>query len=204
MTETPPEIPSDATSAIPSAVRLNFVIGLCAIAISVASFYATYLQAQSAEQQVKAMTYPLIQFYTSNYDVQTKERALYFTLKNSGVGPAIIKNVAYSYNGDTVEDGVFGLLKACCEADMAEFRKASQNRESNEGQLVTSAEANIILPANEVINPLYLLHHPVNAPLWDRLNVERRKMSVTICYCSLLDQCYRAVSATQVEEVPSC
>ncbi|MEM9530505.1 MAG: hypothetical protein AAGA23_06280 [Pseudomonadota bacterium] len=204
MSETPPEIPSSATSAVPSAVRLNFVIGLCAIAISVASFYATYLQAQSAEQQVKAMTYPLIQFYTSNYDVETKERALSFTLKNSGVGPAIIRNVEYSYDGAAVKDGIFGLLMACCEEAMEEFRKASRKRESNDGQLVTSGDTNVILPANDVINPLYLLHNPVNAPLWEQLNVERRKMSVAICYCSLLDQCYRAESATEVEEVPSC
>ena len=43
-----------------SSQRLNLILALCAILISAASFYATYLQADSAEKQVKAMTLPLI------------------------------------------------------------------------------------------------------------------------------------------------
>ncbi|MFC1690280.1 hypothetical protein ACFL07_11610 [Pseudomonadota bacterium] len=61
-------------SILVSSERLNFIIAVCAILISGASFYATFLQANSAEQQVKAMTWPLIEFTHSNFDVETGEK----------------------------------------------------------------------------------------------------------------------------------
>ena len=47
--------------------RLNLFLALCAI-ISAASFYATYLQANAAERQVKAATWPWLEVMTGNYD----------------------------------------------------------------------------------------------------------------------------------------
>jgi len=69
-----------------SSDRLNFILVLCAILISAASFYAIYLQANSAEKQVKVMTLPLLQFEHGNYDKEKVLRAIYFYIKNAGVG----------------------------------------------------------------------------------------------------------------------
>ena len=80
-----------------STERLSLVLAICAILVSVASFYATYLQADSAKKQVKAMTLPLLQFHHGNYAEQDDKQRLTFGLKNAGVGPAIIKSVMLKY-----------------------------------------------------------------------------------------------------------
>ena len=53
--------------------KLNLTLALCAVLISLASFYATYIQASAAEQQVKAMTLPLLQYATSNVEEVTHQ-----------------------------------------------------------------------------------------------------------------------------------
>ena len=82
-----------ARRASVSSEQLNFILAVCAILISAASFYAVYLQANSAERQVNAMTLPLIQFSHGDYDTERDTRSIYFSLENAGVGPAIINSV---------------------------------------------------------------------------------------------------------------
>ncbi|MEM9184761.1 MAG: hypothetical protein AAGB27_16510 [Pseudomonadota bacterium] len=181
--------------------RLNFVIGISAMVVSLASLYATFLQAGSAERQVKAMTYPLVQYSSGNYDVDKQEQALSMRLINNGVGPAIIHSTRYLY-GDEPVDGVYGFIRACCLETAEAFR--SQNRSDPSASIITSTDRNVILPANEDIDIFYLLRRPENEELWELLNRERRKLGVTVCYCSLLDECYESPGQAAVREVESC
>ncbi|MFT5759242.1 MAG: hypothetical protein ACI9LM_003999 [Alteromonadaceae bacterium] len=80
-----------------SSQRLNLILALCGIVIALASFYATYLQAEAADKQVKAMTMPLIQFSHGNHDSTLNIKAIGFSLSNAGIGPALIKSVVYKY-----------------------------------------------------------------------------------------------------------
>ncbi|TQV77317.1 hypothetical protein FLL45_05060 [Aliikangiella marina] len=184
--------------------KLNFIIGICAILISLASFYATYLQAKSAEQQVKAMTYPLIQTVTNNYDLEKQESAISLVLINSGVGPAIIKNVIYQYEGQEYNT-VFDYLKACCNEEYQNFKSAqSSDSATVRAQIITSRDREIILAANDSTQTLYLLKHETNKELWNKLNSERRKLNMSVCYCSLLENCYQSISVGMTQEVKSC
>ncbi|MEI8643908.1 hypothetical protein P4S60_16800 [Pseudoalteromonas sp. Hal040] len=61
--------------------RLNLFLALCAIIISAASFYATYLQASAAERQVKAATWPWLEVMTGNFNEEKILKKLLFTLK---------------------------------------------------------------------------------------------------------------------------
>ncbi|MEM7708544.1 MAG: hypothetical protein AAF358_23515 [Pseudomonadota bacterium] len=181
--------------------RLNFVIGISAMVVSLASLYATFLQAGSAERQVKAMTYPLVQYSSGNYDVDKQEQALSMRLINNGVGPAIIHSTRYQY-GDEPVDGVYGFIRACCLEAAEAFR--SQDRSDPSASIITSTDRNVILPANEDIDIFYLLRRPENEDLWELLNRERRKLGVTVCYCSLLDECYESPGQAAVREVEAC
>jgi len=80
--------------------KLNFVLAFCAVLISAASFYATYLQAEAADKQVKAMTLPLLQYGTGNYKEEDREDIIYFTINNAGVVPALIKRLRFKYKGE--------------------------------------------------------------------------------------------------------
>lgn len=184
--------------------KLNFVLAISAMFISIASFYATYIQAVSSEQQVKAMTYPLVQFSTGNFDVEHKEQKIYLKLKNSGVGPALIKSVSYIYD-DKHFSYPMDFIMYCCEENYKKFRSPeSQANSSVQAQIITSADRGIVLAASDETNVIQIARHESNAALWDQLNKQRRKLSVSVCYCSLLDNCYQSNGREEVKEVEQC
>jgi len=184
--------------------KLNFVIGICAMLVSVASFYATYLQANSAEQQVKAMTYPLIQYTTGNYSLDLKESAISLKLNNAGVGPAIIKRVNLKYNNKSYRR-LEEFLVACCGESYNKFKSPQETvAASIESRLLTSFVEGSILSAGDNTNLLTLRRRPENKEFWEVLNRERFKLSLEVCYCSLLDSCYVSERAGLVTELKSC
>lgn len=185
--------------------RLNLIIAVCAIVISLASFYATYLQAESANQQVKAMTYPLLQLEHGNFDLEKKSEKLYFTLRNSGVGPAQVRSLQYLYAGETYAS-VNAFLNACCQPEYTEFGEMVKSKSLPvEASLITGDANNAILSAGDQLNLLVLSKTTDNLPLWNRINKERfNSFAVKACYCSLLDKCYELDGEQRVTEVLSC
>ena len=188
----------------PFSSTLNFIIAVSAMFVSVASFYATYLQANAADQQVKAMTYPLIQFSSGNYNRELKTSVIQLNLVNSGVGPAIIKHVGFNYLGKQYKNA-YAFLKACCEDEYKSFQASEENNTSQlEYQIITSPTSNVILPINDKITMLSLERFEVNKGLWDSLDKARFELIVSACYCSLLDICYETEEVGVVVEVESC
>ena len=188
-----------------SSETLNFIIAVSAIAISAASFYATYLQARAADQQVKAMTYPLLQLDHGNFDLETQEERLHFTLVNSGVGPARVKQLNYSHEGK-IYDGLYAFLEACCSPEYIDHKTRVKAEEIGlDSIMVTSIAENQILSAGDQLNLLTMMKTDDNAEYWTRLNDARfENFSIELCYCSLLDQCYELSANQQVTEVAQC
>jgi hypothetical protein len=187
--------------------RLNFIIALCAILISAASFYATYLQANAAERQVKAMTLPLIQFTSGNWDIEQNERAIILGLQNAGVGPAIIKTATYKYNGDTFNN-YLEFLKACCESSLKKFKQIKLIKKEQEllidGKLITSSLQNHIILGQSKYTFLRLSSGGDTNAFLDKLDEERSHLSLEICYCSLLDECYITEKNGVFDKVEQC
>lgn len=184
--------------------KINFILAICAMLISIASFYVTYIQAVSSEQQVKAMTYPLVQFVTGNFNIETKERQLYVSLKNSGVGPALIKKVDYVYKGKSYPN-IAKFYKACCGEEYQQFSSPESQEISNiNTQIISSSDRGIVLAASDEVKIFQLLRHESNKLFWEKLNKERHKLDVQICYCSLLENCYVGDGRDVVKEVNSC
>jgi len=183
--------------------KLNLTLALCAILISIASFYATYIQASAAEQQVKAMTLPLLQYATGNVDSETKESVLGFTISNNGVGPAILKSSKFHYKKQEYQQ-FSHFLKACCESEYKAFIKHKPQSHLKLGSEITSSIHNRILPAQEEIVFYQLYNGEFSSELWKKLNDERFHLSMEMCYCSLLDECYITLSRGVVVPVDSC
>lgn len=190
------------TGASRSAERLNFIIAMCAILISAASFYATYLQADAAEKQVKAMTMPLIQYGHGNV-LNDSERAVNFSLKNAGVGPALIKQVSFQHEGQSY-DTLFKVLDHCCQTEVQSFLQATEQLDSELPQFITSPVLNTIIPGQDSLMFMRLNWHPGNDPLWQRINALRFQIKFKACYCSLLDECYQTDEQAQIKPVPQC
>ena len=182
--------------------RLNFILAVCAILISAASFYATYLQASAAEKQVKAMTLPLVQYETSNLDETTNEPAIQFSIVNGGVGPALIKRLELIYKGKSYQS-ISEVINACCASEYEAFApKASMDL--SQGGYITSAVVNRIIPAQKETKFYTLYDGEASHQLWQKLNKERHHLNVNICYCSLLEECYITKANRGVQPVKSC
>ena len=168
-----------------STEKLNFIIAVCAILISAASFYATYLQADAANKQVKAMTLPLLQFSTGNWNSEEKQKRITFTLTNAGLGAAIIKNFNFIYLNKKY-DSISHYLEVCCGQELKQVNK----KLGDDAGLLTAKVNNTIL-AGQSKNRFITFDYNKNTEVfWNKLNDERFKTKLEVCYCSLLDDCY--------------
>ncbi|NQY48401.1 MAG: hypothetical protein HRT50_04745 [Colwellia sp.] len=183
--------------------KLNLTLALCAILISIASFYATYLQANAAEKQVKAMTLPLLQFGTGNVNNETKESVLEFSITNNGVGPALLKSSNFRYKEQDYQR-FSQFLDACCQVEYKKFKQNKPKAHLKLGSEITSSIHNRILPAQEEHIFYRLYNGELSSELWQKLNDERSHLSVEMCYCSLLDECYLTKARGLVVPIEAC
>ncbi len=155
-----------------SAIRYETVIavlvGFLALCVS---GYTAYMQ----RQQVRAAVWPILQFDSSNGPIQ-------LTLANKGVGPAIIRHVIVKVDEQPVRDWreVYEKLLGpgvphYSESDMS-------------GRVLAAGETMAVWTPNDSENKP--LAFDKSNPLWLKLNQERLRVSVEICYCSTLDECW--------------
>ncbi|MFA0810524.1 hypothetical protein [Microbulbifer epialgicus] len=187
--------------------KLNLIIALCAMMVSLASFYATYLQAKAANKQVKIMTMPVIQFLQSNYDLDDDKPSIYFELYNVGSSPALLKDFSINYEQTTYHTAR-EFLNACCQQEYQEFIKKLTNNDDasslDKGNIITSTLSNRLIPANSKNRMFALSYGERSYDLWKKLDKERRKISVDFCFCSPLGGCYRSANQGTSMEIETC
>jgi len=144
------------------------LVGLCALCVSA---YTAYVQ----RQQVRAAVWPILEFDSSNAP------DIHFTLANKGVGPAIIRHVIVMVDGQPVRNWKEALEKILgpgylfSESDMS-------------FHVIAAGESRTVFtPHDPENNPL---NYDRSNPLWVNMNKERLRVSVEICYCSTLDECW--------------
>jgi hypothetical protein len=157
----------------PGASRYDAVIatlvGLCALCVS---GYTAYMQ----RQQVRAAVWPILEFDSSNAP------DIHFTLANKGVGPAIIRNVIVRVDGQPVRN----------------WKEALERILGPGEHLGSESDMSFHVFAAGESRTVFTLHDPENNPLnfdksnplWVKMNKERLRVSVEICYCSTLGECW--------------
>ena len=144
------------------------LIGL--LAVSVAS-YTAYMQ----RQQVRGAVWPILQFDSRNGPIQ-------FTLANKGVGPAIIKHVILKVDDQPVKNWAEVLEKILGPG----YHPGEESDMS--GRVFSAGEStNVFTPHGEANNPIPF---EKSNPLWAKLDAGRGHVTVEICYCSTLDECW--------------
>ena len=158
--------------ALRGATRYDAVIatlvGLCALCVS---GYTAYVQ----RQQVRAAVWPILEFDTGNAPIQ-------FTLANKGVGPAIIKHVIVKVDGQSVKNWneVFDKI-------LGPAKHLGQENDVS-GHVFSAGESmTVFIPHDDANNPVSF---DKSNPLWVRLNKERFRVTVEICYSSTLGECW--------------
>jgi hypothetical protein len=193
-----------------SSEKLNFIIAVCAILISAASFYATYLQADAANKQVKAMTMPLLQFGSGNWDEKDKENQLTFSLNNAGAGAAVIKNVDFYYKNKKYPS-FEKFVEACCDPEYSQsldkirnMKNTTNSFSEKDGFPMTSPVDNTVLVGGGKNEFFQMVLSEYNEGFWLKLNKKRSDLKTKVCFCSLLDDCYITSANGIAKPVEQC
>jgi hypothetical protein len=169
------------------AVIATFV-GVCALCVS---GYTAHVQ----RQQVRAAVWPILYFDSSNAP------GIHFTLANKGVGPAIIRHVIVKVDGQPVKNWREALeillgpgVHHASESDMS-------------GRVLAAGESMTVLaPFGPDGKPL---NFDESNPHWVKMNKDRERITVEICYCSTLGECWTLrsggpTSASTTTEISHC
>jgi hypothetical protein len=144
------------------------LVGLCALGVSA---YTAYVQ----RQQVRAAVWPILEFDSSNAPI-------HFILANKGVGPAIIRQVIVKVDGQPVRNWREVLEKILGPGEHLGSESDMRGRVFAAGESLT-----VFTPRDPENNPL---NYDRSNPLWVQMNKDRLRVSVEICYCSTLGECW--------------
>jgi hypothetical protein len=145
------------------------LVGLCALAVS---GYTAYMQ----RQQVRAAVWPILEFGSANAP------AIHFTLANKGVGPAIIRNVIVKVDDQPVKNWAEALEKILGPG------KHPGSESDMSGHVFAAGESMMVFtPDDADYNPLKF---DKSNPFWVKMNKERERVTVEICYSSTLGECW--------------
>ena len=156
-------------------VREN-IVSVVAIFVSVISLGVAVSSNRTQERLLAASAWPALEFGTGNRsDSGTDE--ITFVLGNNGVGPARLRGVRVFYRGDFAADSR-RLMQRCCAAGDSPIIA------------VTSGTRGRVLKAGDRIVLMTLPTDNNSGELWQRLDRARSDVTVQVCYCSVLDDCW--------------
>lgn len=161
---------------LPAMMIGHALITVPAFVISIALAYATFVQAEATRKIQQSESWPYVSYGTSDITDEGVEE-ISFVLGNDGVGPARLKQLEFLYDGKPMETPR-KFLQACC-ADRPERPIPFM-----------SAEFEVVLRPGESTKFIRLVKRPDNIAVWNRLEVERWKVAVRACYCSIFDDCW--------------
>jgi len=145
------------------------LVGLCALCVSA---YTAYVQ----RQQVRAAVWPILEFDSSNAP------DIHYTLANKGVGPAIIRHVIVMVDGQPVRNWKEALGKI-----LGPGEHLGSESDMSFHVFAAGESRTVFTPGDSENNPL---KYDKSNPLWVKMNKERLRVSVEICYCSTLGECW--------------
>jgi hypothetical protein len=163
---------------------VDLIIAICVALISVASLWVAVRSSQLQERTLAASVWPHLEVLSSDL-TENGTPIIVYTVKNQGVGPALLTWFAMSYDGR-----VFGdprqMLEACCGFS---------------GNAITSTIHDRVLAARESIDFIKVLPKSMTLSQYRRLDEGANRVSVSACYCSVLDDCWMLESLRR-EPIP--
>lgn len=167
----------------------QILLTLTTLVISLALAYFSFVQADASRKMQRTETWPYVSYGTDNSSPEVKDE-ISFSLSNDGVGPARLEEVEFLYNGRPMSNPV-EFIRDCCAADKK--------------LMFTTDRVDGVLRPGDKRKFIRLAKNDENAATWDRLNLERWKVIVRTCYCSIFDDCWVFESSkTRPDPVKAC
>jgi hypothetical protein len=151
-------------------------VALTALVVSAVSLFIAKQQTDVMYRQLAASIWPAVEFSTSN--VRGDEPVISMSLENVGIGPARIHAFRISHQGQAVPD-LTAFISGCCAP------------EGTPVHTITSFIEGRILPAGQSIDFLILSAERNHPDVYRRFNRIRGELDVEVCYCSVLEECWR-------------
>jgi hypothetical protein len=188
---------------------IELVIAVSVVVISVASLFVAVYQGMVMERTLKASVWPLIQIEHGNYNSESEIRELNFTLSNLGIGAAHVRSMEITYQGETVSN-IYQLMALCCGAHEAREDNIAQLQSLSEDRtlfITTTLVRDRLVSPNDS-NTFFHFRRGENeevAAIWDQLDAARWETDITVCYCSVFDDCWTIdMRSNAREDVREC
>lgn len=153
-------------------LRIDLIIALTAVAISAIAAGAAAYQTYVVNKQFSATVWPYLSI-TATYNVDRVTLAI----ENDGLGPAIVRTAALKYDGRTVARWS-DWIKTFPFPHGTHLAGSLQSISS--GEVIRAGDAKTVLD----------LHGRMPGPGVLTGFERAHQVSIDLCYCSLLDQCW--------------
>ncbi|MEO0450488.1 MAG: hypothetical protein AAFZ74_09270 [Pseudomonadota bacterium] len=176
------------------------VVGVAALIVAVDQSNIARQQADLMEKTVQASVWPVVQFDVATEQDQRTARAT-LSLRNSGVGPAIIKGIQITRDGEPLLN-VAAFLER--RVEVTQGMRFELDRMLGTGRVLSAAESVAIGEAN-----WDLVVGQIPSSMRNNINAYFDELSAiegAICYCSVLDRCWinRTSDYANPEPVEAC
>jgi hypothetical protein len=155
---------------------IDLTLALAALILSVSSILVALQNHQAMQRLVTANSWPYLELTEGNA-LEDGTHAVHLDVKNAGIGPAMIQKFVVSYAGEALR-GPADLLNRCCGPEPS-WRQAS---------IQVNDVGHRVLPARESISFLVVPYRESNVELFHKLDAERMKIVMSVCYTSVFDE----------------
>jgi hypothetical protein len=171
---------------------IDLAIAFGALAVSALSIVIALQNEAAMRRLVTASSWPYLQLMHGNARPDG-EHVIHFDVRNAGVGPATLEKLVVTYAGQPMRDAR-ELLARCCGVDV-----------SSKLQIGINLVPHRVFASRESLSFLEVERTEENAATWDRLDAERLKIDMQVCYSSVFDE-YWVTSLKQPKaiRVKSC
>jgi hypothetical protein len=156
------------------AIRFDVTVAACALLISAIASAASVYQTHVIAQQFSATVWPYISF-----TVTRDATHLSVTMRNDGLGPALIRSAEFTESGKRVPS-----LDAIVDPMVAAI--TDKHEKGTMSESISSIGPGDVVPANQQVSLLAVS----GAPIVDELIARRSQIGLSVCYCSLLGRCW--------------
>jgi hypothetical protein len=173
---------SPATKGARKTISRNSVLPICALLISAVACAASLYQLRMAMSSISAQTWPYVTIGWRHTNDETG-----IVVDNDGLGPAIIRDVVLTVDGQDQHDAISALRQIISIADASiELDELTRG---------------VVIRAGKSLN-LFV----VRGASWaNQLRSAQNRVNLEICYCSILGQCWSNSLASVIpREVSVC
>lgn len=153
--------------------KVDLLIAACVVVISVASLWVAVRSSEIQQTTLAASVWPYLELGSSD-TTDSGGRIILFTVKNQGVGPALVRWITLSYRGQAFGNAR-ALLRSCCA-----FTKP----------VITTTVHGRVIAARESVDFIKILPMYMSAKEFSRLDRAAAEISHRLCFCSVLDRCW--------------